>query len=167
MRGFRGSGAILGLSSGRFLGTLRPAMYKHPRSPYDKVGGIVYFGRMADKIRLHAAGELHPDWAENMGVHFDKRCTDFLRVEYADFAAVVRGGLDDAAALAWCYANGRKPSDEEIEVWNGFMMKRGWRDEGAKRLGERKAEGGFAGRDDIATMFDYIDADEGRPVRKW
>lgn len=30
------------------------------RSSYEKVGGIVYFGRMLDKIRLHAAGQL-PD----------------------------------------------------------------------------------------------------------
>jgi hypothetical protein len=30
------------------------------RSSFEKVGGIVYFGRMLDKIRLHAAGRL-PD----------------------------------------------------------------------------------------------------------
>jgi len=28
------------------------------RSPYVKVGRLVYFGRMLDKIRLHAAGRL-------------------------------------------------------------------------------------------------------------
>ncbi len=28
------------------------------RSPYAKVGRLVYFGRMLDKIRLHAAGRL-------------------------------------------------------------------------------------------------------------
>jgi hypothetical protein len=28
------------------------------RSSYEKVGGIVYFGRMLDKIRLHASGRL-------------------------------------------------------------------------------------------------------------
>jgi gluconokinase len=28
------------------------------RSPHDKTGGIVYFGRMIDKIRLHAEGRL-------------------------------------------------------------------------------------------------------------
>jgi hypothetical protein len=27
-----------------------------PRSPYDVVGGLVYFPRMLDKIRLHARG---------------------------------------------------------------------------------------------------------------
>ena len=28
------------------------------RSPYEKVGGLFYFGRMVDKIRNHAKGEL-------------------------------------------------------------------------------------------------------------
>ena len=28
------------------------------RSTYAKVGRLVYFGRMLDKIRLHAAGQL-------------------------------------------------------------------------------------------------------------
>jgi hypothetical protein len=34
-------------------------MQKFPlRSPPEKVGGLVHFGRMLDKIRLHARGEL-------------------------------------------------------------------------------------------------------------
>ena len=37
------------------------------RSCYDKVGRLIYFGRMLDKIRLHAAGQLPPDYVENLG----------------------------------------------------------------------------------------------------
>ena len=32
------------------------------RSSFEKVGGIVYFGRMLDKIRLHSAGRLPAGW---------------------------------------------------------------------------------------------------------
>ncbi len=32
------------------------------RSPSEKVGGLFYFGRMLDKIRLNAKGELPPDY---------------------------------------------------------------------------------------------------------
>jgi len=32
------------------------------RSAYDEVGGIVYFGRMLDKIRLKARGALPADY---------------------------------------------------------------------------------------------------------
>ena len=42
------------------------------------------------------------------------------------------------------------------------MVKRGWRDELAETLARRKKESGFEGRDEIQTMFEYIDADEGR-----
>ena len=63
--------------------------------------------------------------------------------------------------LAWAYTNGRQPSDEEIEVWNGFMTKRGWRDAGTQRLNERLAEIGLE-PGSVQTMFEFIDLDEGR-----
>jgi len=46
--------------------------------------------------------------------------------------------------LAWAFAHGRHPSDDEIEIWNAFMTKRGWRDAGTQRLNERLAEIGLA-----------------------
>jgi gluconokinase len=137
----------------------------YPCSPHETTGGIVYFRRMIEKIRLMAAGTLHPDLQANLGIGFDERCVDFLGVSYADLAEAVRGGLSDEAALEWCFAHGRKPSEEEIEVWNGFMSKRGWRDAITPTLVRRKAESGFTDRADIQTMFDYIDADEGRALR--
>ena len=51
-----------------------------PRSSYDKVGGIVFFGRMLDKIRLHDQGTLPDDY--NLGVGFDERGLKFLNVKY-------------------------------------------------------------------------------------
>ena len=57
------------------------------RSPYLKVGRLVYFGRMLDKIRLHAAGKLPPEYVANLGDSspgvFDTRCCSFLRVKFA------------------------------------------------------------------------------------
>jgi Domain of unknown function (DUF5069) len=134
----------------------------YPRSPHEKVGGIVYFGRMLDKIRLKHSGQLHPDLHQNLGAGFDKRCVDFLHVSYDELAQQVREGLGDQAALEWCFATGQRPNDEEIYVWNEFMRKRGWNDEGTEILERRKRESGLADRNDLQTMFDYIDADEGR-----
>jgi len=135
---------------------------KYPKSPQEKTGGIVYFGRMVEKIRLLAAGDLHPDLHANLGKGFDERCVKFLGVSYDALRERVLGGLDDAAALEWCFANGKHPSDEEIEVWNGFLSKRGWNDEATEILLRRKKESRFEARDEIRTMFQYIDADEGR-----
>ncbi len=33
-----------------------------PCSDYQKTRGLIYFARMLDKIRLHAAGQLPPDY---------------------------------------------------------------------------------------------------------
>lgn len=52
------------------------------RGPSEKVGGIVYLGRMLDKIRLHAEGKLPVDYQANLGKGFDARCAAFLRVDY-------------------------------------------------------------------------------------
>lgn len=137
---------------------------KYPRSPKDQVGGIVYLGRMLDKIRLMAAGELHPDLHANLGKGFDERITSFLGVNYDSIKArTLEGGTDDEI-LSWCFENGTRPNDEQIEIWNGFMLKRGWNDELAETLLRRKRESGFENRNEIQTMFQYIDADESRPV---
>ena len=140
------------------------------RSPYLKVGRLVYFGRMLDKIRLHAAGTLPADYLANLGQAFDARCVSFLRVNYAELKArTLDGDRNDAQLLAWAEQRGSPRTDEECEVWNGFMLKRCWRDAGAAILAKRIAESALEGKP-ILTMFDYLDFDEGRdPVtaRLW
>ena len=68
--------------------------------------------------------------------------------------------------LAWAEAKGRKLSTNEIEIWNGFMTKRGWRDEANEVLARRLKENGLTAEAGVDTMFDYIEVDEGRPARK-
>ena len=133
------------------------------RSPRETVGGIVYFGRMLDKIRLHADGKLPADYHPHLGSGLDERCTRFLNIPYPYVIARVKEGGTDEEILAWCYEHGCKPTDEQITVWNAFMAKRGWCDEASERLAQRIAEEpALAGRTDIVTFFDFIDADEGR-----
>jgi len=132
------------------------------RSPREKVGGIVYFGRMLDKIRLHAARKLPSDYTPNLGIGFDECCTRFLHIEYPALVLRMKAKGTDEELLAWCFEHGRKPTDEELMVWNDFMSKRGWNDEASARIQQRISEYGLAGRTDIATFFDVIDADEGR-----
>ena len=134
------------------------------RSPAAKVQGIVYFGRMLDKIRLHAEGKLPQEYQENLGLRMDSHCTTFLRVAYNQIVELVKQGGTDDEIMQWCFANGREPSAEEIYVWNEFMRKRGWNDEIAEMLTRRKKEAGMAGRSEIKTMFEFIDVDEGRSL---
>ncbi|MFT3868571.1 MAG: DUF5069 domain-containing protein [Nibricoccus sp.] len=136
------------------------------RSPYVKVGRLVYFGRMIDKIRLHAAGKLPADYVENFGdaqsTVFDARCCRFLGISHAALIDQVATGKNEETLLAWCHETGGARTDEQCDIWNNFMMKRGWRDEAIERLQTRLREAGLQNRSDLLTMFDFIDADEGR-----
>ena len=132
------------------------------RSPFEKVGDLFYFGRMLDKIRSHAKGELHPDYHANLGKGFDEKCVSFLRINYDQLVERVKQGDSDEEILQWCFSVGRKPSEDDICVWNEFMRKRGWNDEVSGILERRKREAGMSDRSDIQTAFQFIDADEGR-----
>ena len=137
------------------------------RSPYDKVGRLVYFGRMLDKIRLHAAGKLPADFVANLGETyprvFDARCCRFLGIAHTDLATRTLHGGTDEEILAWARTHGTPRSDEDCAIWNAFMTKLGWRDEVSERVRIRATEYGLTGCG-AETMFDLIEADEGRPL---
>ena len=139
------------------------------RSPHEKVGGLVYFGRMLDKIRLHHAGRLPPEYVTNLGegdwYFYDARCCRFLGVKFKALTKRVREGGTDLQILRWCFRQGGKRSAEQIAIWNTFLAKRGWRDEASGGLEQEKVAAGFGRRRDIVTWFDLFDAEEGRKVR--
>src|ERR1700747_2017784 len=134
------------------------------RSPYDKVGGLLYFGRMLDKIRSHCKGELPFEYEVNLGKGFDDKCTTFLRVKYELVVEYVNDGLNEEAILESCFGMGHRPSEGEIYMWNEFMRKRGWNDELSGMLENQKKKHAMLSRSEIQTVFQFIDADEGRLV---
>jgi len=143
------------------------------RSCYDKVGRLIYFGRMLDKIRLHAAGQLPPDYIENLGephpFTLDGRCCRFLGVSYSQIRERTLAGETDDTVLSWAHVHGTPRTDEECHVWNRFIAKLGWRDERSHVLPQRIQESGLTGKP-IETLIDHIEFDEGRdPVatRAW
>lgn len=133
-----------------------------PRSPYEKLGGLVYLGRTIDKIRLKHAGELRPDFFELMGKGFDARIMDYLGLDYATFAAFVLGGATDEQCVAYCAAHGRALSENALVIWNDFACKRGFNDSATTALENFKAGSGLSGRTDLTTIFEYMEVDEGR-----
>ena len=145
----------------------QPTLVPGLPSPYEKTRGLFYFPRMIAKIRLHAQGALPVVYHENLGGGFDGRCVRFLGVTYEALKEqVLRSGeASDEVLLDWCFQNGRTPNDEEIEIWNGFLSKRGWRDEANDLLRRRLREAGLPEDGSIQTSFDFIDVDEGRSLR--
>lgn len=138
-----------------------------PVSEHVKTRGLVYFARMVDKIRLHAAGKLPADYVVHLGyaddnTSFDARCCLYLDLNYDDVKArALRGGT--AEEVFDDLMRGRKPlNDVQVLVWNLFLLKRGWRDSGTPGVVEGKAAAGLADRDDIHTYVDLHDVEEGR-----
>lgn len=120
---------------------------------------------MLDKIRRHADGMLSTDYLEHLGRGSDGRCCRFLQVTYAALVERVLAGGTDEQVLEWCFEQGRRPNDEEINIFSSFARKRGWRDDrdgGTRALEAHKEANGLGNRPDIVTFFDFYEVDEGR-----
>lgn len=139
------------------------------RSPRDRVGGIAVFGRILDKIRLHAKEGRLPE-GYHLGIvpgsrTFDDRICKLLNVDFEALSARTLAGGTDEEVLEWCFQTGRRPDPEHIEIFNGFMEKRGWRDSATPGLIQQRAEAGLGHREDIITFFELMDVEEGRAAR--
>jgi len=115
---------------------------------------------MCSKIRFHAAGRLPADYHANLGADVDAHVLRLLGICYEDLTREALTSEDDDAVLAWCFAHGRQPSAYEIEMWNAFISKRGWRAAESSLLERLKSAQGFAGGADIQTFFDLQATDE-------
>ena len=134
---------------------------RHPRSPYEKLGGYVHLPRLIDKARLHQQGLLNGYNYKTVG--FDKHLLTFLKLNPDEFEQAVSRLDDDEAILNWVQENGAKHPIEAIEEWNQSMISR-HPDTAAKkaRFVHFLKEAGGEGRKDIKTYFDLIEFDEGR-----
>ncbi|MBC2603159.1 DUF5069 domain-containing protein [Puniceicoccus vermicola] len=137
-------------------------MKSTPISAYEKTEGMLYFARMLDKIRKQASGDLRDDFQGNLGKGFDLRCTKYVRVDYDALRSRVLEGGDDKEILHWCYDCGRKLDENDILIWNEFIRKVGYRDFASESLSQRKIESGLGDRNEIETMLEYFEVDEGR-----
>ncbi|MDQ3119787.1 MAG: DUF5069 domain-containing protein [Verrucomicrobiota bacterium] len=146
------------------MATLVSTMTTYPKSPKEMTGGMMYFPRMTDKIRLHARGELGSDYHQNLGAEQtgDGMCCNLLRVDYAALKERVLAGGSDEEILEWCFATGRRLNSCDVMVWNGFISKLGWNDFATSFLEQMKEQNGIAHRTDVLTVPDLIDLDEQR-----
>ncbi len=136
----------------------------YPKSPKETAGGMQYFPRMLDKIRLHARDELGEAYHKNLGTPrtADTVTCNFLRVDYADLRERVLQGGTDEEILEWCFEKGRRLNEGDLLVWNYFMSKFGWNDFATPALDRQKKELGLEARSDIQTIGDLMDVEEGR-----
>lgn len=135
----------------------------YPRSSREIMDGWMHLPRYIDKIRLHLAGRLHPDYQPNFGKGFDGMWLELAGVNEKEFIEVVRNSLTDGEVCDWVLNNVRKSDSVKAEQ-KERMLNYPRSDDAAtqERLKMRKQQSGLAHRDDIKCFVDYIDADEKR-----
>jgi len=133
-----------------------------PRSPHEKLGGIVHLARMVDKARLYPAGKL-PGY-NYLTSGYDKTLLDFLCLEGSVFEQIVAKNPTDEGVLsalkerlgpAW-------PSDHAITDFNTKMVNR--RPDTPERVAafEQRRTACPPSKKKVETYFDLIDLEEDR-----
>lgn len=126
------------------------------------MNGWYHLARFVDKIRLHLAGKLHPEYQENFTKGFDGAWLKAAGVTAEQMIEVVRNSVCDGQVCDWVRVNVTK-SAEDKETFNQYASNFGRNDEQSRaRLQWRKEQAGMTQRDDVQCFFDFIDADEKR-----
>jgi len=135
----------------------------YPRSPRETMCGWMHLPRYIDKIRLHLAGKLHPDYQENLGKGFDGRWLKAAGLTHEQFIEVVKGTLIDGQVADWVLKNVKKSEADKAAHREAMLNQPGPDDEAMQaRLKMRKEQAGLSHRDDVKCFVDFIDADEKR-----
>jgi hypothetical protein len=135
----------------------------YPRSPRETMCGWMHLPRLIDKIRLHLAGKLHPDYQANFKKGFDGLWLEMAGVDGEEFVELVRGSITDGEVCDWVLKNVRKP--ESVKTAHRERMLNYPKKDDAEmqaRLKMRKEQAGLSHREDLQNFVDFIDADEKR-----
>jgi Domain of unknown function (DUF5069) len=134
-----------------------------PRSPKDKLVGLVSLKRVIDKAKAYNEGHLGE---YDYDCPHDKPLFEFLGTTGEEFAQRVKELGTDEAIADWVQTNFlSKKSPADIEAFNQTRLQ--WHPDPAshaehyfQELRSKVAPG----RSDVVTWFDLLDLDEGRPV---
>ncbi len=125
--------------------------------------GWMHLPRFIDKIRLHLAGSLHPDYQGNFCKGFDGLWLETAGVDAARFIEVVKASITDGQVCDWVRQNVKKPESVKAAHRQRMLIYPKEDDtEIQARFRMRKEQAGLASRDDIQNFVDFIDADEKR-----
>ena len=133
-----------------------------PRSPYERLGGIVFLPRAIDKMRAHLAGT-KGEYNSHFGTS-ERLLRVLFGLTAEAFERIVREHPADESVLG--ALRQRVPlSAQDIEDWNeiaifgGPLTEADW-----TQHWQRLEASGHGHRREIVTQFDRLDLDEGREV---
>lgn len=135
----------------------------YPRSPRETMDGWMHLPRYVDKIRLHLAGKLHPDYQNNFSKGFDGMWLQAAGLAHEQFVEVVKHSITDGQVCDWVRQNVKRTLAEKAAHREEMLSRPKPGDAAAlERFLRRKEEANCAHRDDVRTFVDLIDADEKR-----
>jgi hypothetical protein len=135
----------------------------YPRSCRETLDGWMHLPRYVDKIRLHLAGRLSPDYQGNLGKGFDGMWLKAAGVTHEQMVAVVKNSITDGEVCDWVRQNVKKTAAEKAAHAQDQLSRPKPDDPAAQeRFKLRLKESGLEHRTDLKTFVDYIDADEKR-----
>lgn len=135
---------------------------EYPRSPKDKLLGLVSLKRSIDKAKAYNEGHLGE---YDYDCPHDKPLFAFLGTDGATFASKVKGLQTDDAIAGWVQTLIAGKTPQEIEAFNADRMR--WHPEPGTPSAdyfEETRKKLAPEREDITTWFDLLDLDEGREV---
>jgi hypothetical protein len=135
----------------------------YPRSCRETMDGWMHLPRYVDKIRLHLAGKLHPDYQTNLGKGFDGLWLKYAGVTHEQMVEVLKNSITDGEVCDWVRRNVKKSAAEKAAHAQDQLLRPKPDDPAAQeRFKIRLKESGLDHRTDLKTFVDYIDADEKR-----
>ncbi|QIF05292.1 DUF5069 domain-containing protein [Roseimicrobium sp. ORNL1] len=137
-----------------------PDLSEHPpRSVRIRLGGYVILPRMLDKCRAEIKGTQGP---YHYACPIDQRFLQFTGVDSDALKAEVAKGLGDGELLEWIQKNAKNArADWEISQWSAHQESTAPGATGSREfVNEQIKTAGLDKRSDLATWFDWLDADD-------
>lgn len=137
-----------------------PDLSQHPpRSVRIRLGGYVILPRMLDKCRAEIKGTNGP---YHYACPIDQRFLNFVGVDAGALKDEVAKGAGDGDILTWIRKHASNArSDWEIAQWSAHQeITAPAAAESREFVNEQIKSAGLDKRDDLATWFDWLDADD-------
>jgi len=135
----------------------------YPRSFRETMDGWNHLPRYIDKIRLHLAGKLHPDYQPSFGKGFDLAWLQAAGVTHEQMIELVKNSITDGEVCDWVRQNVKRSPEEKRAHWEAMSHRPDANDAAAQeRFRQRKEQCGLTQRAELKTFVDLYDADEKR-----
>jgi len=129
-----------------------------PRSPRVRLGGYVILPRMLDKGRATLNGK-HGEYHYNCPM--DQRFLHFVGINADALKKQLAAGKGDTEVLQWIQKNAKhKRTEPEIAAWSAYAEQRAPADTESREFFHGIHAKIAPKREDIATWFDLLDADD-------